>query len=275
MPLTNTLPRGLWQSRFGRLRRAPLLAGAIFAVVLGTSVTHAGQLTLTWTDNSGGLAAFNIERKTGTTETYAWIAQQEAGVVSYVDGTVASGTMYCYRVQASNSAGTSGYSNEACASAVDSPSVVMRADFNNDSRSDILWRESGSGLNAIWQMDGTTVSSGAFIPSVSAGWNIGGVGDFNADGKSDILWRNTSTGENAIWLMNGFTRASSNYIPGVPAALPGWTIAGVGDFNADGKSDILWRNTSTGENAIWLMNGFTRASSNYIPGVPGGWSTIK
>ena len=28
-------------------------------------------------------------------------------------------------------------------------------------------------------------------------------------------------------------------------------VAGVGDFNGDGKSDILWRNTSTGVNAIW------------------------
>ena len=27
--------------------------------------------------------------------------------------------------------------------------------------------------------------------------------------------------------------------------------AGIGDFNGDGKDDILWRNTSTGTNAIW------------------------
>ena len=30
-----------------------------------------------------------------------------------------------------------------------------------------------------------------------------------------------------------------------------WKIAGTGDFNGDGKSDIFWRNTSTGDNAIW------------------------
>ena len=37
-----------------------------------------------------------------------------------------------------------------------------------------------------------------------------------------------------------------------------WAPAGplpeTGDFNGDGKSDILWRNTN-GEMAIWLMNG--------------------
>src|SRR5260370_42418570 len=26
------------------------------------------------------------------------------------------------------------------------------------------------------------------------------------------------------------------------------------DFNGDGKSDILWHNSATGENVIWLMN---------------------
>ena len=33
-----------------------------------------------------------------------------------------------------------------------------------------------------------------------------------------------------------------------------WTIQGVGDFNGDGKADILWRHTS-GLVGIWLMNG--------------------
>jgi len=31
-----------------------------------------------------------------------------------------------------------------------------------------------------------------------------------------------------------------------------WFVAGIGDFNADGKGDILWRNRRSGANAIWL-----------------------
>jgi hypothetical protein len=30
-----------------------------------------------------------------------------------------------------------------------------------------------------------------------------------------------------------------------------WKIVGVADFNGDGKSDLLWRNTATGANTIW------------------------
>jgi FG-GAP-like repeat/FG-GAP repeat len=31
----------------------------------------------------------------------------------------------------------------------------------------------------------------------------------------------------------------------------------VADFDGDGRSDILWRNATTGDTAIWLMNGVT------------------
>ncbi len=110
------LPRS--RSRVGvRQSRLPLLfALAAAAVVLGPSIIEAAQLALTWVDNSGGQAAFNIERKTGTTGTYGQIGQQPAGASSYLDTAVTSGTTYCYRVQAFDSAGASGYSNEACAS---------------------------------------------------------------------------------------------------------------------------------------------------------------
>jgi len=36
-----------------------------------------------------------------------------------------------------------------------------------------------------------------------------------------------------------------------------WKIAGTGDFDQDGRSDILWRHATTGQNAIWFMNGTT------------------
>lgn len=42
-------------------------------------------------------------------------------------------------------------------------------------------------------------------------------------------------------------------------------IAGVGDFNADGKPDIVIRNFATGDNTIWLMNGGAKIGEAALP----------
>jgi hypothetical protein len=40
---------------------------------------------------------------------------------------------------------------------------------------------------------------------------------------------------------------------GVGTASSAWVPAGTGDFNGDGTTDVLWRNTNTGEVDDWLM----------------------
>ena len=57
--------------------------------------------------------------------------------------------------------------------------------------------------------------------------------------------------------MNGasITNSAPVTFGGAPAAPgPSWSVAGVGDFNADGNADILWRDSS-GSLVEWLMNG--------------------
>jgi len=57
------------------------------------------------------------------------------------------------------------------------------------------------------------------------------------------LWRNSTTGQVYLWLMNGTTIASSGS-PGTPTF--DWSIAGVGDFDGNGTSDICGANSTTG-----------------------------
>jgi hypothetical protein len=40
-----------------------------------------------------------------------------------------------------------------------------------------------------------------------------------------------------------------------------WTVSRVGDFDGDGRADIVWRNGSTGQSVIWLMNGLTTVTT--------------
>ena len=138
--------------------------------------------------------------------------------------------------------------------------IVGTGDFNKDTHVDILWRNSSSGVNVIWLMEGANWSESAEILPVSdLTWKIVGTGDFDRDGNTDILWRNDSTGTNIIWLMNGTEWASSVEILGVSD--PAWQIVGTGDFDRDGNVDILWRNSSGGWNVVWHMNGTQWSSS--------------
>ena len=141
-------------------------------------------------------------------------------------------------------------------------------DFNGDGKTDVLWRYYGTGpyqgWNSIWFMNGTTII-GQALPDLIAdtNWRVDGVGDFNGDGKADILWRYYGTGPyqgwNSIWYMDGGTIIGQ----ALPEAITdtSWQIAGAGDFNGDGRADILWRYYGTGPyqgwNSIWYMNGAT------------------
>jgi kumamolisin len=53
------------------------------------------------------------------------------------------------------------------------------------------------------------------------------------------------------------------------------TIPNPPDFDGDGKQDLLWRNTSTGQVAIWLMNGSTAKASTVIGSPPLSWVIIN
>ena len=73
--------------------------------------------------------------------------------------------------------------------------------------------------------------------------SIVAIGDFNGDGNDDILWEVNGLLE--MWLMDGSTMTSRTSISapvtavnGVPTA---FGVAAVGDFDGDGRFDIVWR----------------------------------
>jgi hypothetical protein len=145
------------------------------------------------------------------------------------------------------------------------PAIVpRRGDFSGDGRSDILWRNTSTGENYLYPMNGIEILAGeGYLRSVTdQNWQVAGLGDFDGDGRADILWRNSSTGENYVYFMNGVSIVNEGFLRTVPDQ--NWQVAGVGDFNGDGKSDILWRNASTGENYVYQMNGTLIIGEGYL-----------
>jgi hypothetical protein len=50
-----------------------------------------------------------------------------------------------------------------------------------------------------------------------------------------------------------------------------WAVAQTGDYNGDGRSDIVWRNNTSGQVVIWLMNGTSVSSGGSAGSAPPDW----
>ncbi|EJN11689.1 Matrixin [Bradyrhizobium sp. YR681] len=145
-------------------------------------------------------------------------------------------------------------------------------DFNGDGKSDLLFLNATTKGVAIWQIDGAQITAAPQIGIAAAGWAYTSTGDFNGDGKTDLLFSNASTHGLMIWQMNGTQIADNSQIGTVNAAA-GWHFTTTGDFNGDGKTDLLFLNDTTHGVAIWQMDGnrITDAPQIGVVNAAGGW----
>jgi hypothetical protein len=153
-------------------------------------------------------------------------------------------------------------------------SVAGTGEFTAKGTGDILW-EDASGNLAIWFMTGNAndtvgVLSAQPVGKLPAGWIVVG-----ADKKGVIFLRNTVTGEVGVWVMKGATPVQTVNFGVVPLT---WTIAGIGDFDGNGSSDILWRD-NLGNVGIWLMKtdalGISILKSSVLSNVGLNWSIAQ
>lgn len=153
--------------------------------------------------------------------------------------------------------------------------------FNDDGKTDLILRD-GALQHYIWYMDGTTrLSENAVSPNPPD--LVSGADDFNGDGLADLVLHDPAAVPPTVefWLMNGASRV------GVPVPLSGatplggdWKVAATGDFDRDGSSDLVWRNTSTQKLRIWRLTGSPASTyaSTIVPSpdqaVDSNWSIV-
>ncbi|HET6912112.1 MAG TPA: FG-GAP-like repeat-containing protein [Rhodanobacteraceae bacterium] len=148
--------------------------------------------------------------------------------------------------------GANGFGYQRVGSRPSGWNIIGVADINGDHKADLIWRNSTSGKIAYWLMSGAVPTLKSPTLAISQDYHVAAIGDFDGDGKADLVVTN---GLQIILLHStdtGFVQQPISSQPGSD-----WQIVGAGDVDGDGKADLLWRNTSTGSLAYWLMNGST------------------
>jgi hypothetical protein len=114
----------------------------------------------------------------------------------------------------------------------------------------VVWRNRANGEVYRQAYQGSPVAyttSGAVIyVEPSSAWSIAGLADFNADGAADLLWRNSSTGQVFAHLLSATGATLGGGMLHTEGNLD-WQVVATGDYDGDGRSDLLWRNFATGQ----------------------------
>ena len=153
-------------------------------------------------------------------------------------------------------------------------------DFNGDGKNDLLARKPDG---TLWLYPGTgkvdALNTGYGVPKRIGdyGWEVfnlvQGVGDLNNDGKNDILARKP---DGSLWLYRGtgtVSSTSSGYLGAVKVGNYGWDafdqLLGPGDFNSDGKADLLARKP---DGTLWFYPGDGSGTPGAARRIGTGWN---
>src|SRR5262249_5478953 len=137
-----------------------------------------------------------------------------------------------------------------------------------------LWHNA-NGQNLIWNIQNDQFNPAtniAALPTTPTSWTVAGIGYFNGNASSDVLWHNTVSGQNLIWDIQNDQYDPATNITALPTPSACWTVAGIGAFGGNGASDILWHNTISGHNLIWIIQNNQYAGGAILPTTPTSWS---
>ena len=132
---------------------------------------------------------------------------------------------------------------------------VAAPDVNDDGVPDLIWWNSQTGELSAWTLNSgapPTVSNfGADFATLSdTTWKPVAAGDVTGT-TWELVFQNSVSGDISRWLMNGTTVTSYGGTLGTVGAGTGWQCVGAPDLDGDGKSDLLFWNSQTGEVSYW------------------------
>lgn len=233
--------------KFGGAVQQMVLVGSTGSVALtGSAFRSAFGLRSTWfTVNNSSASAHDF---TGD------------GLPDVLGRSRSTGTLYAYPGN-----GVGGYGVRTVVGELAGYSeLVVQRDFDGDGRPDVLARRDATGELVLFPGDGKGgIGAGRTIGSGWGGYSqLTGVADFDGDGKPDLVARQTATG--ALWLYRGDGRGGWLRRAAIGTGWQGLSeVVSVGDWDGDGRPDLIARNDPTGRLYLFRGNGL------------GGWAGVR
>ena len=120
--------------------------------------------------------------------------------------------------------------------------IQRLGDFDGDGRADLMLRRD-DGLWYYYAMDGRrhiSERSGAATLTRNLRYDLAGIGDFDGDGRDDVMLRR----DDGLWYyyaMDGHNHISGRNGPATLTRNLRYNVAGIGDFDGDGRDDVMLR----------------------------------
>jgi hypothetical protein len=245
------------------------LAGAASNTADNVAFDGAGELIL----QSGSTPGATLENFTsGDSADFAAVAYSNGDVASFSAANGGGGSVIVrnlagavvanFDVSGASVATKYDLSSDGAGDLMIRPEAAAVGDFNDAHRSDILFRNATNGAYYVWEMNGVqTVLGASLSDQPNSNWTLAGVGEFG-DGNSDLLWSYNNPGnagdplDGAVYLSIQNGAQATGATGSIVSPGRNWQVAGIGDFDGDGKDDILWRYEVAG-NPSDPLNGHT------------------
>ena len=147
--------------------------------------------------------------------------------------------------------------------------LLRRGDFFGDGYASPLIFNSATNSLGIWAEPlNPTSAPGALgyftAATLPKGYEFAGVGDFNGDGVSDVLLWSPSQQSGLILTLHGTTLVPLRQIRPTTGA-SNWRVAGIGDFDQNGVSDVLFRDDNGTLEILYLSSEATLGVMDLLP----------
>jgi hypothetical protein len=161
----------------------------------------------------------------------------------------------------------------AAAQVIATPNMAQRAIATGNIGGDaIVFQNTNTGDVSRWLIDGFTLTAGKVIGTAAAARLIA-TGDFNVDGVDDLLFQaDTNTNAVSVWRLN----AAGDITSAIAFATPISTqkVLGTGDYDGDGRAEVLLQNSSNNTVSMWQTDGTTLLSGVIVSTPAAGWKPI-